>query len=149
MNQPKPDPLYDRYEEHAARYAVFDMPIEQLTPLVQPLSRRRVRPKYVSWLALKWAGSFFAYDRPVVWVWLTNNRTNSEVNRRHDHRGFYVTITTYDDCALYGDWKDPLDDDTMAKVIDYFDKMPRLMDYKTTCRDLNRIIGVEGDICNS
>lgn len=141
--------LFEGYKDHVSSYGILDFSHEELKKLVKPLEYRKNEKKWDEYLGLKWAGEFFAYGREVCWVYIVNNRTNSKIKMRHYGQGFYVTITTSDDMALYGDWKKSLTNEKMGEVIKFFDKLPSLLSYEDMCRGLNRVIGIKGHFENS
>lgn len=60
-------------------------------------------------------------------------------------KGFYVTITTIDDSALYADWEEPLTPEILEKVINYFDVLAidGLDTDRGTLIDIESIIGLK------
>jgi hypothetical protein len=91
-------------------------------------------------LGIREAGNFFSYGNKYVWVLLTNSHEKKN-NMRHT-RGFYITITTVDDYALYADWVKPITEEQLKKVVEYFDFYTELDTAENVLSDIEEIIGV-------
>lgn len=97
------------------------------------------------YFGLRPAGHFFSYNQPFVWVYLSNNLTQNKKMARNRSRGFYVTITTIDDSALYADWEEPITGEQMNKVLWYFNEvcLDGLDTAEKTLHDIEGLVGIK------
>ena len=103
--------------------------------------------KIDTWTGIRKSGDFFAYGKDTVNVKLENNTVGSKVWMRGYAKGFWVSITTIDDSALYADWYEALDEDTLQKVLHYFNTtvLNGLKNNEGVLEDLETIIGRKAD----
>jgi len=132
--------IYDFYFNHHDHYSVFNGNNYEVNPMERRDGYYDNNHRYngTLYLGLRESGDFFAYDRKYVWVFLSNSNENKR--RMRHQRGFCLTITTVDDSALYADWNEPLTEEQLKKVVDYFDFYTKLDTDMNILRDLEDII---------
>jgi uncharacterized protein with NRDE domain len=126
----------------------FSKDVDNIDSIEQELIYKKVKvndTEIETWEGIRKAGKFFAYGEPTVDIKLENNKIGSKNNRRGHMKGFFVTITTIDDSALYEDWNEPLNEEQMEKVLEYFNStvIKGLKNSEETAKDLEEIIGVK------
>lgn len=134
---------YDLYFENRLHYNIFDKNPKDyfIGPLVRREGYACPGTKYngTLYLGIRKAGQFFNYDRKYIWVFLSNSFEKG--NHARHMRGFYITITTVDDAALYADWSEPITSRQLERVVNYFNEHLALRSAENTLRDIENIIG--------
>ena len=136
--------IYDYYFNPRTHYNVFDGQDYVIKPMERSdgygFNFGRFYPEEtVLYLGLRHAGGFFAYRKKYVWVFISNSNIKKNT-MRHD-RGLYLTITTVDDSALYADWLEPITEEQLQRVIEYFDFYEAMDEDKKVLKDIEDIIG--------
>ncbi len=96
---------------------------------------------------IRLSGDFFAYGEKTVSVKIENNVVGSSVHMRGYSKGFYITITTIDDSALYMDWYEPVRYAILQKVLHYFNvaRINGLKSAEETAYDLEYLVEISAD----
>lgn len=136
--------IYNFYFNHHTHYSVFNGNNYEVRPMERRENYACPGHRYngVVYLGLREAGNFFAYGRKYVWVLISNNGVD-KVRRTRADRGFHITITTVDDSALYADWDEPITEEKLEKVVEYFDFYTELDTNMNILNDISDIIGIK------
>lgn len=137
-----PEDLYEFYYNNHTHYRIFNGDDYQVSPMERRDGYRghyyqRDRGETTMFLGIRDAGNFFSHGKKYVWVLLTN----IDGKKNNIRQGFYIKITTVDDYALYADWAEPITEEQLKKVVEYFDFYTELDTAENVLSDIEEIIG--------